>query len=101
MFKPVQEYFDLAVIEIESKSTRTGNPATQPIPAKMGRKIEEIAANSTAVSGDRQKTDIPSQGAEVASMVRQSFEFESDTPKSHGPEGHLSMRQRLHVLTIR
>ena len=57
----------------------------EPVPAELGRDVQEVGAERAAVGRGRQEADVVRERAEVADVVRHALELERDAPERHRP----------------
>jgi hypothetical protein len=90
----------LAVFVVMGNRTPPGR--TSPLPKRLPHiqqgHVEKIAAHAAAVIGRRQKGDIAAQGAQVAHMVGDALQFQSDGADDLGPGIRPVCREGLHGL---
>ncbi len=79
-------------VQIEPDSARPDHATAEAAAAKEGGQVEEIAPESPAVRGGRQKPDVAGQCPQVAGVVGQPFQLEGDAAQHLGTERRLDSR---------
>ena len=74
--------------------------APEPVAAKEGGHVEEVAPDAPAVGGGGQEADIAGQGPQVAAVVGQALQFQGDASNELGLGGGVDARQALDDVAV-
>src|SRR5207253_3021191 len=83
------------IVDVEEDAAGAGRITAEAVAAEERGHVEIVAAEPAAVGGGGEKADIAGEGAQVAAVVGEAFEFQGDAADELGLGGGVDSCEAL------